>query len=303
MKSFVYLDRHKMYSLSSQLMEGVTEYILEEKQDKVVDEERQKGPVASGRIIAEIIEKTSGSVEKKFLHDYAYSLFESRLREEQKLVELGERFTFEDVLGAVRHGQLVRVKGKAKFVDYLEMAHSLKAAGIVMPALGILTTNDERVSLAEKLPNLRGQDKSAAQARFKSLNDPKNFAQEEHEKFFHKHLSELLEYAFGDALELAFDFDQFKVTADLSRDWLQGSVNSIVRKYSRFSEVEFCMLGVVTQVGDLGPDPASEDVIGDHSLREALSMATAALATMENSFRRRSTDEIILDPIAVYVEL
>ena len=58
MKSFIYLDRFKMYSLSSQLMEGVTDYILEETRGSVTDDISQKGPVASGRIIAEIIEKT-----------------------------------------------------------------------------------------------------------------------------------------------------------------------------------------------------------------------------------------------------
>lgn len=32
-KSFVYLNESKMYSLSSQLFEGLTEYILSEKKD------------------------------------------------------------------------------------------------------------------------------------------------------------------------------------------------------------------------------------------------------------------------------
>ncbi len=68
MKSFIYLDRFKMYSLSSQLMEGVTDYILEETRGSAVDETTQKGPVASGRIIAEIIE-----VKNRKKRTYGYS--------------------------------------------------------------------------------------------------------------------------------------------------------------------------------------------------------------------------------------
>ncbi|MCT4534700.1 hypothetical protein [Halodesulfovibrio sp.] len=65
-KNFIYLDEQKMYSLSSQLFEGITEYILSEKTLSKEDKEEQKGPFNSGRVLADVINKSSTSVEKNF---------------------------------------------------------------------------------------------------------------------------------------------------------------------------------------------------------------------------------------------
>ncbi|WP_223554827.1 hypothetical protein [Pseudomonas sp. BF-R-01] len=306
MKSFIYLDRFKMYSLSSQLMEGVTDYILEETRDSVADETTQKGPVASGRIIAEIIEKTSASFEKKFLHDYAYSVFENRLVELSKLVQIDSSFSRSDVYGSLQHNQIARVKGKAKFVDFLEMVKTLRSMNSIRQSLGVVTTNGEREELVEKIAGLSSSRKSeiiSCQNQLKALSDVKTFSQTANEMFYQKHLGDVLELSFGDTLELAMDFADFRVSADLNRDNLRESERSIVKKYSRFTEVEFVLLGVVTQMGEFASDRESEEITEEHTLREAININTAALAALENSFKGRSNDEIIIDPIAVYVEL
>lgn len=75
-KNFIYLDEDKMYSLSSQIFEGVTEYILDEKSTESEETESQKGPLASGRILSDILKRVGRTTEKKFLNDFSYSLFE-----------------------------------------------------------------------------------------------------------------------------------------------------------------------------------------------------------------------------------
>ena len=42
-KSFIYLDEDKMYSISSQLFEGMTQYILQENVESYNEEHQQKG--------------------------------------------------------------------------------------------------------------------------------------------------------------------------------------------------------------------------------------------------------------------
>ena len=54
-KSFIYLDEEKMYSLSSQIFEGITEYVLNEHSSENQESENQKGPVGSGKVLADII--------------------------------------------------------------------------------------------------------------------------------------------------------------------------------------------------------------------------------------------------------
>lgn len=306
MKSFVYLDRFKMYSLSSQLMEGVTDYILEETRGSVVDEATQKGPVASGRIIAEIIEKASASYEKKFLHDYAYSLFEDRLVELSKLTKVDSRLSRTEVLGVLSHSQIIRVRGKAKFVDFLETVKTLRSMNSLRQSLGVVTSNGARVELIEKIAQLsqsRKSEAAACQSKLKELSDPKTFSQTSNDGFFQKHLGDVLEFSFGDTLELSMEFADFRVSADLNRENLRESERSLIKKYSRLTEVEFVLVGVVTQIGDLIAIPDAEEITEEHTMREAININTAGLASLENSFTQRSDDEIIIDPIAVYVEL
>ena len=83
-KSFLYLDEYKMYSISSQLFEGLTEYVIHSKKGESESTESQKGPIASGKILAEIISSGQEELSKKFLHDYSYTLFKMSWSQNQK---------------------------------------------------------------------------------------------------------------------------------------------------------------------------------------------------------------------------
>lgn len=63
-KNFIYLDEEKMYSLSSQLFEGVTEYVLNESLSGKVESEEQKGSVGSGRILGDILRNSEKKQRK-----------------------------------------------------------------------------------------------------------------------------------------------------------------------------------------------------------------------------------------------
>ena len=60
-KSFIYLDEYKMYSISSQIFEGVTESLMSYKGSTTEKEEEQKGPIGSGQIMADILKSESGT--------------------------------------------------------------------------------------------------------------------------------------------------------------------------------------------------------------------------------------------------
>lgn len=79
-KNFIYLDTDKLYSLSSQIFEGVTEYIVSESISESEQNESQKGPVGSGRVMGDILRHNDKKSEKKFLHDHSYSLYSGQCR-------------------------------------------------------------------------------------------------------------------------------------------------------------------------------------------------------------------------------
>ena len=58
-----------MYSIFSQIFEGVTESLTNYQGSATEKGEEQKGPVGSGRIMADILKSESGTQEKKYRHD------------------------------------------------------------------------------------------------------------------------------------------------------------------------------------------------------------------------------------------
>jgi len=69
-KNFVYLDVEKLHSLSSQVFEGVTEYVLNESSTESENSESQKGLVGSGRVLGDILRQSEKTSERKFLNDF-----------------------------------------------------------------------------------------------------------------------------------------------------------------------------------------------------------------------------------------
>ena len=113
-KSFIYLDNNKMYSLSSQLFEGITQYILREKADTVEEEHSQKGELLSGKLMADMIMQKDAKSEMKYLHDFAFNLFEQELVTRGLLYDVTNKTSIEDL----RDKGIVRIKGKIIFEDF-----------------------------------------------------------------------------------------------------------------------------------------------------------------------------------------
>lgn len=105
-----------MYSISAQIFGGLTESIVEFRGQQKSEEESQKGPVASGKLLADIASELSGKEEKKFLHDYAYTLFEKKLKDDGNLLDLTDPLpsTFREDINNVA---FIKVTGQSLFTD------------------------------------------------------------------------------------------------------------------------------------------------------------------------------------------
>ena len=115
-KSFIYLDEYKMYSISSQIFEGITESLMSYQESTREKQEEQKGPVGSGRIMADILKSESGTQEKKYLHDYSYVLFEEHLRQSEKILSLSEE-NIDENIKEIDHAGFIEIRGKVVFND------------------------------------------------------------------------------------------------------------------------------------------------------------------------------------------
>lgn len=307
-KNFIYLDEEKMYSLSSQLFEGVTEYVLNESISEKGESEEQKGPVGSGRVLGDILRNSERNTEKKFLNDYSYTIFE------KKLLDDGLVFVTPDAEQPVEENienmSFIKITSKATFNDINSINETLKNFNKIGKALAHVTNFKEISAVKEQLEKAKQNTKdrnkkSQLQTQFKSLTNINKLATEsglQQDQGFLDDLALLLSYGFQDQLEVQMNLDNRIFSANLNRSFLRESEDLVIRKYSRQTEVTFTLFGIVTQRQRDKLEELEENEDFD-SIKEALMNLVSHLSNLESTFTGRLSNEIIVDPIALYTEI
>lgn len=307
-KNIVYLDEDKMYSLSSQLFEGVTEYVLNEKSLDKSESEQQKGPINSGKIVGDILKNSERNTEKKFLNDYSYTLFEQKLIEEDKVIITSNTSNnFENLLG---RKSFIKIKAKVTFNDINSIIHTFSVFNELGKALTYVTAFEDIEALESEIVEAKKNknDKSRVSeliADLKILKDIDRLAIESglnYDNKFLQNLNFLLEYGLKDQFEVEMKLPNRVVSANLNREFLRGSEDLLIRKYSRETEVEFILFGIVTQYEkeQLEIPDKEKDY---ENMKDAMMHLVAHMTNLESAFTGRRSNEIIIDPIALYTEL
>lgn len=308
-KNIVYLDVDKMYSMSSQVFEGVTEYILSEKVQGKDSSESQKGPMASGMLLGEILRQQETVSEKKVLIDHSYSLFEKKLLDEGRVTVIDASAKSGPSLTSLRANSFVKVRGRVIFNDMLSIKGTITNFNKVGRALATVTKFGELQELKTQLEIFKegGGDQSQRRALEEQIKLLSNG--EKLQKFvglyqdpdFLAQLATTLEYGYQDQLEVTINCDNEAFSANLKRECLREREEMFIRKYSRHSEVDFTLFGVITQITQQSGDdiPLREGA----SIKEAVMNMVAVLTNLEQTFTGRRNNESIIDPIAMYTEI
>ena len=307
-KSFVYLDEYKMYSISSQLFEGLTEYVLSGKKSEYAKSEEQKGKILSGNLMGEILVKEQSSTEKTYLHDYAYNLFENKLSEMGVLYTVPQNVTLNDL----RDKSFVKISGKIIFNDYSKMASTLEQFNEIGEAIGYFKYREENESVAElaKLPKKIADRNSKAKATslLKSLNV--KYAEQLKadglilDDDVVNRLLNVLKFSYDEQFEVTMPFANKEIifSSILNRIYLREKEDILISKYSRKTEFEFTVLGIVTQAGNENIEMFDEEEVVD-GFRSAIQNTIDKMAGVETFFTGRQSSECRIEPIAIYREL
>ena len=306
-RSILYLDEQKLYSLSSQVLEGLTEYLLTETSAATEESETQKGPVASGRVLADAMKRSSTSVERRVLHDHAFALFEEKLLSSGLVIDIPSQSDS----APQKLKSFIRVSAAASFIDAAKLTNLLGMFNRIGEALAYVTNNDEiqtaKAELEAAKTALKDKSKLAELTRrSQALTDGALLAKSSglyQDPKFLENLSLLTEFAFSDQLEIQQRVGDLLYSTPLKRDCLRESEGLMIRKYSRKTEKSLVVLGLVTQTAvptntvTAGPDfkPAN--------MKEAVTNMIDHIALMESSLSGKIEHEIVIDPIAVYVSL
>lgn len=318
-RSFLYLDNYKMYSISSQIFEGLTEYIVTNKSDENQKAETQKGPIGSGRILGDIIQKSSNQTEKKFLHDYSYNLFEQALIERGKVIEI-DKSNIDVQIDNLHNYSFIKVKGRVAFNDLEIIEEMLKNFNDFGYALGYVTKkaayDEEMEGLNEQVKHISDRNQKAkAKNILKNTTAFRKILKEEGLQLddeFLKQMAYLLNYGYNQQFEIQMPLDDFCLfSAQLDRNNLKDNERTIIKKYSRETEKEFVLFGIITQVEkeanresllkDRTEDWENDEE--DGNMKEAIMNVVKHITNVEKTFTGKLDYEFIIDPISLYIEL
>lgn len=318
-RSFIYLDNYKMYSISSQLFEGLTEYIVTNKSEEEEQSESQKGPIGSGKILGDIIQKSSNQSEKRFLHDYSYNLFEQSLVDQKKVLEITQD-NIAEKLKDIENYSFVKITGRAVFNDLKIIEHTLSNFNNFGYALGYVTKKaayDEQMEeLNEQVKQIPDRNQKAkAKNLLKNTTQFRKVLMEEGlqlEDEYIKQMTYLLNYGYNEQIEIQIPLNNNCLfSAQLDRECLKDDERRIIKKYSRETEKEFVLFGILTQVkkvqdresllSDKTEDWVDEEE--DGNMKEALMNVVRTLTGVEKTFTGKLDYEYIVDPISMYMEL
>jgi hypothetical protein len=307
-----------MYSISSQIFEGLTEYILKSENTNTKEKEEQKGPFFSGRVLADIIEKDTNYTEKKFLHDFSYNLFEEALQKDDRVLEINKS-NISTELDKIPDYSFIKITSNVVFNDLETMEKTISSFNRMGEALGFITLKakyDELMKEAQKdFKNIKDRNqKSNAIHTLKNKASFKKVLIDEGlnlDDDYLKNMEYLIQYGYHRQFEVQLPLSNSdKVSlfsAQLNRDNLKESENNIVKKYSRESEKEFTLFGIVTQKMTKEKKEEMFESLKinneDPNLKEAMFNMIKQLSNLENTFVGKLDYEYVIDPIALYIEI
>jgi hypothetical protein len=328
MRSFIYLDEYKMYSLSSQIFEGLTESIVDEEKSQIQDSDSQKGKIGSGRLMANIIRNESLRSEKKFIHDYSYTLFEDALKKKKKFLEITSS-NLQEKISLIDKYDFIKIRGQAIFNDAKLIASTLENFNSFAGALGYMQYKelaDQEALIKEEVKQVKDRNQRAkAKAKF-NKNVFNDFLKEQGLYLDERYIEEMVKiinFGYKGQFETQFPFllndDGVLFNSIINRNYLKESEEFLISKYSRETEKEFCLFGIITQTKNVEEKSSLSDFISylneNHSefdddgneislgMKHAIMGIVNALMNVENTFIGKAKYEYIIDPISIYREL
>jgi hypothetical protein len=270
------------------MFEGVTDRIIRVSTDSVSKSENQKGPFASGQILGDIFSNENSSSELIFLEDHAFQILEEKIFNDDLV---------DDLNGSSQNISLsrpfIRVTARLDFNDLSHTANVMRNFNDIGEAFWRVSnepmgpqTNDRKI-LGDTEARKRAAE-GGMQMHKKVLDSA----------------ATLMDFGFGDMLEASMSLANKRYVAPLKRRFLRDTVEMFVHKYSRTTQAEFSMLGLVTQVA-ISPEntPDIPDVKDADGMKAAMRTLGLHLGTIEKFFTGAQANEIVLDPIAIYSKI
>ncbi|NNB86708.1 DUF6414 family protein [Corallococcus exiguus] len=308
-RSFLYLDDYKLFSFSSQLFGGLTEYVVNFSSESQEHRESRDAMSGKARLVAEIASEKSGVSEKKYLHDHAYNLFEQSLESRAAILNAGKDSRLSDF----RSSKFVRVSGPAIFDDAQMLRDMVVKFNDFVDALAYVSNLGKKQAMQDAVDKagegVKDRNELARLARQLRQFSPQSLSKEaglRMDEEYMRRLAYLMEYGYGNQLQMQIPIEaeggDLVFSTILKRDSLREEQGVLVKKYARLMEQRVTIVGVPTQSGG----PVASLRLKDNAepaVKVGLARAVSNLSEIELGFSGRMDNEVVIDPIAVYAEI
>ena len=324
-RDFIYVDVERLYSLYSQIFEGVTDQIVQSYMDAASsgDTNVRRGPESNEVSIQAQVAEMSRRTENKFLYDHMYNLFEERVS--GTLLDV-QGITGSNYLTALNRAFLVKIKGWAEVEDYnrlnvfMEKFNTIGEA-IAYAGLGAEEGLKEAIETLEKnVEEIRDRNtKAKAKSMVGKQTDKKALAKKRAETLgLHqdeqalKNLNMFSEFFYPQGFDITLvpksDSDAVAYRGVLDKRWLRIQPDLLRALYGGYVESEWTMVGQITYLP--GVDlPKTETAITSSEPEESPSMRDPyrnmfrSARVIERMFlESKGRAEVVVCPIAIYKE-
>ncbi|MCA9123867.1 MAG: hypothetical protein H6821_01015 [Planctomycetaceae bacterium] len=179
LRDFIYLDIERLYSIYSQVFEGVVDQIIKSYESSLATDDSQKGPAGSQNDSS--VFELSRRTENRFLYDHMYERLEGRVA--STMLDVSAIDDSAD-LTAVRDAGLIKVRGNAEIEDYerfkmfMENFNKIGEA-IAYAAVTTVANPQAAKDKWQEMKTIKNKDeRKRAEAEYRKLSDTTGLAKE-----------------------------------------------------------------------------------------------------------------------------
>jgi len=322
-RDFLYVDRDKLYSIYSQVFEGVVDQIVSSYVAEAHTSTAQNSALRQAKIEEQVAEATTRT-ENRSLYDFMYNSLENKLASSLSDLSSVDATNYHD---QVSHSALVKARGRAEIEDFDRfdaIADKFNDLGTLV-AYGILQKDqkvqDTLAAIDQDIKNTKDRNKRARlEAQVRSTTDLKRKAREIARA---KNLSyDEEQLALLRMVATLFNAGGYEVTilppsgkgevvfrGILDKRHLRASPDMIRALYGGATTSEWTMVGQVTHIpGSPGAVPSTKLLTSssseEPSMRDPFRKLLGAMRAFEEMFMKsKERHEVLVSPIAIYRDI
>lgn len=296
-RDFIYLDADRLYSLYSQISEGVADLIIKSFESNQIQTERPKALSLTSKSLEEQVGEASRRTENTILHDYLYNQLENKL--ENIIVEPID-LSNENYDSVLKETEIVKITGQGTIQDYDHLYSIVEQFNEMGAKFAKLQVNSEEYRLRVEL--LKGmikkeQDrgtKEIYQTLLKQATDLKEYVKannlylDEDLRFLLKTFTELFApEAFHIMLARSGEEAIAKFRCVINQPWLRVNPDLLRALYGGNDISNLTMVGQITHIPAKNPPPA---------LAASQTIPVDDAAEIEEQLNEQTEQELKTDP-------